>query len=301
VKLATFGEDYRPGVVRDGRIVDISAAVARVPRRSNIEWMPRIIEQFDALRPAIERLVMSEQGVPLESVRLRAPIPRPRKVIMCFGNYKEFTQRERAIQDMFFGSPESVIGPGDTVVLPPHQASAFHHEAELTVVIGKRVHDVPATQAAMDAIFGYTCGVDVSGRGLGKPGQTSRMGKSFDTFKPLGPWIVTADEIADPHQLGIRLTVGGQPRQEYTTDDMEYRLPEVVTFAAGYSTLLPGDVILCGTNHQGLGPLQDGDDVVMEIDQIGPLRFSVRDPQGRSWERQLDAEFAQRARNPVRS
>ena len=301
MKLATFGEDYRPGVVRDGRIVDVSAAVARVPRRSNLDWMPRIIEHFDTVRPAIERLVASEQGVPLESVRLRAPIPRPRKVIMCFGNYKEFTQRERAIQDMFFGSPEAVIGPGDTVLLPPHQASAFHHEAELTVVIGKRVHDVPATQAAMDAIFGYTCGVDVSGRGLGKPGQTSRMGKSFDTFKPLGPWIVTADEIADPHLLGIRLTVSSQPRQEYTTDDMEYRLPEVVAFAASYSTLLPGDVILCGTNHQGLGPLQDGDDVVMEIDQVGQLRFSVRDPQGRSWDRQLDAEFAQRARNPVRS
>jgi 2-keto-4-pentenoate hydratase/2-oxohepta-3-ene-1,7-dioic acid hydratase in catechol pathway len=301
MKLVTFGEDYRPGVVFDGRVIDVSPVAERVPRRSNLEWMPHIIERFDELRPDIERLLASEQGVPLDSVRLRAPIPRPRKVILCFGNYKEFTQRERAIQDMFLGSPEAVIGPGDTVVLPPHQASAFHHEAELTVVIGKRVHDVPATQAAMGAIFGYTCGCDVSGRGLGKPGQTSRMGKSFDTFKPLGPWITTADEIADPHMLTVRLSVAGQPRQEYTTDDMEYRLPEVVAFAAGYTTLLPGDVILCGTNHQGLGPLQNGDDVVIEIDGIGPLRFHVRDEHGRTWSREIDQEFANRARNPVRS
>ena len=296
MRLVTFGDDYRPGVVRDDRVVDVSAAVEGIPRRSNLEWMPRIIADFTEVRPEIERLVAREEGVPLDSVRLRAPIPRPPKVINCFGNYKEGTQRERAIQDMFLVSPESVCGPGDTVVLPPHQATAFHHEAELTVVIGQRAKDLPATQAAMDAIFGYTCGVDVSGRGLGRPGQTSRMGKSFDGFKPLGPWITTADEIADPHALRIRITVSGQLRQNYTTDDMEYRLPEVVAFASGYMTLLPGDVILCGTNHQGLGPLQDGDDAVMEIDGIGQLRFSVRDPLKRTWSREIDQEFAARAR-----
>lgn len=296
MRLVSFGEDYRPGVLRDGRVIDIGAAVKQVPRRSNLELMPSIIEGFEQLRADIERVASSEQGVPVESVRLRAPVPRPRKVLLCFGNYKEFTQRERNIQDMFLGSPEAVCGDGDTVTLPPQQATAFHHEAELTVVIGKRCHDLPATDAAMDAIFGYTCGVDISGRGLSRAGRASRMGKSFDGFKPLGPCITTADEIADPHNLGVKLLVSGEHRQEYTTDDMEYRLPEVMAFASGYMTLLPGDVILCGTNHQGLSPLQEGDQVVMEIDGVGALRFSIRDPHGRSWPRQIDQEFAARAR-----
>ena len=97
MRLVTFGDDYRPGVVRDDRVVDVSAAVEDVPRRSNLEWMPGIIARFGALRPEIERLAAREEGVPLDSVRLRAPIPRPPKVINCFGNYKEGTQRERAI------------------------------------------------------------------------------------------------------------------------------------------------------------------------------------------------------------
>jgi 2-keto-4-pentenoate hydratase/2-oxohepta-3-ene-1,7-dioic acid hydratase in catechol pathway len=296
MKLVTFGEHYRPGVLRDGQVVDISAAVERVPRRSNLDLMPSVVERFEQLRGDIERLAASGEGLPLDSVRLRAPVPRPPKVLLCFGNYKEFTQRERNVQDMFLGSPEAVCGDGDTVTLPPHQATAFHHEAELTVVIGKRCKDLPATDAAMDAIFGYTCGVDISGRGLSRAGRASRMGKSFDGFKPLGPCITTADEIPDPHSLGVTLSVGGVLRQEYTTDDMEYRLPEVVAFASGYMTLLPGDVILCGTNHQGLSPLQEGDQVVMEIEGIGRLRFSIRDPLGRSWPREIDQEFAARAR-----
>jgi 2-keto-4-pentenoate hydratase/2-oxohepta-3-ene-1,7-dioic acid hydratase in catechol pathway len=296
MRLVTFGEDYRPGLLRGDRIVDISGVAAGIPRRSSLELMPRIIERFDELRDAIEREAAQTEGVPAASVRLRAPVPRPPKVLLCFGNYREFTDRERKPQDMFLGSPEAVCGNGDTVVLPPHQATVFHHEAELTVVIGRRCKDVPATQAAMDVIFGYTCGVDISGRGLGRAGRNSRVGKAFDGFKPLGPCISTADEFEDSHNLEVRLSVSGDPRQVYNTDDMEYRLPEVIAFASSYMTLLPGDVILCGTNHQGLGPLQDGDDVEMSIDHIGALRFSIQDPLKRSWPRETDREFAARAK-----
>ena len=169
---------------------------------------------------------MRASGVPLSSVRLRQPVPRPRKVLACLGNYKEFTERARAPQDMFMQSPESVIGLGDTVTLPPHDAAVYQHEAELVIVIGKRASSLTPLQAR-SAIFGYTVGCDVSGRGLGKVGTNSRVGKAQPGFKPIGPWIVTTDEIADPHELGIRLSVSDEPRQVYTTDDMEYRVPEV--------------------------------------------------------------------------
>jgi 2-keto-4-pentenoate hydratase/2-oxohepta-3-ene-1,7-dioic acid hydratase in catechol pathway len=218
-------------------------------------------------------------------------------VIACFGNYKEFTQRERAIQDMFLSSPEAMCGNGDTVVLPPHPATAFQHEAELVIVVGKRCKDLPATQEALDAIFGYTGGMDLSGRGLSRAGHMSRVGKSFDGFKPLGPCITTADAILDPHALRVTLSVSGNARQDYTTDDMEYRIAEVMSFASGYMTLLPGDVIYCGTNHQALSAIQDGDEVVMDIAQIGQLRISVRDPQKRTWSREIDTEFAARVRS----
>src|SRR5690606_25594889 len=105
-----------------------------------------------------------------ETPALAAPVPRPPKLIAAFGNYREGTDRERLEQDMFLESPESVIGPGDTVVLPPHDATIFHHEAELALIIGKRCKDLPADTSALDVLAGYSCGIDVSGRGLGRRG-----------------------------------------------------------------------------------------------------------------------------------
>ncbi|MFN0070733.1 MAG: fumarylacetoacetate hydrolase family protein [Chloroflexota bacterium] len=296
MKLASFGDDFRVGIVRGDTVIDAMPVLGDLAGLAPEDRAIAVIEQFDSLRPEMEALERNGTGVGLSSVRLRAPLPRPRKVMCCFGNYKEFTQRDRAPQDMFLQSPESIAGNGDTVTLPPKQAIAYQHEAELVIVIGQRASNLNAAQAR-SVIFGYTCGCDVSGRGLGKVGQNSRMGKAFPGFKPLGPWIVTADEIPDPHELGIRLSVSGELRQVYTTDDMEYRVPEVVAFASGFTTLLPGDVIYCGTNHQGLGPVQDGDHVSMEIDRIGRLEFDVVDPLKRTWAREIDPVMAARARD----
>ncbi|MBI2887742.1 MAG: fumarylacetoacetate hydrolase family protein [Chloroflexi bacterium] len=295
MKLVLYN-NYRLGILRDDRVLDVSSAVADLKMSNRTRLMPAVIAQWDKLRGPIERASQGLTGVPLSSVRLRAPDPRPPKLLACFGNYKEFTQRERLPQDMFLKSPESVIGDGDTVELPPHQATIFHHEAELGVVIGRRSKDLPPTREALDAVFGYTCFVDVSGRGLGRPGQASRMGKSFDTFGPMGPCILTADEVPDPNKLQVRLWVNGELRQDYNTDDMEYTVPEVLAFASHYMTLVPGDFICCGTNHQGLGPLQDGDRAEMEIQGIGRFRFSVQDSLKRTWAREIDREMAQRVR-----
>ena len=124
----------------------------------------------------------------------------------------------------------------------------------------------------------------------------SRIGKSFDTFTPLGPAIVTIDEVPDPQNLRVTLSVNGEPRQDYSTSDMEYSVVEVLAFISSYMTLVPGDVIMCGTNHQGLGALQDGDQVEMTIEGIGTLAVSVRDPQRREWPRGVDQEMAARQR-----
>src|SRR5690606_26638797 len=152
------------------------------------------------------------------------------------------TDRERQPQDMFLESPDSVIGPGDTVILPPHPATIFHHEAELALIVGTRSKDLPADERALDALAGYSCAIDVSGRGLGRRGP-SRIGKSFDTFTPLGPAIVTTDEISDPNNLRVTLSVNGELRQDYSTSDMEYSVVEVLAFLSSYMTLVPGDVI----------------------------------------------------------
>jgi 2-keto-4-pentenoate hydratase/2-oxohepta-3-ene-1,7-dioic acid hydratase in catechol pathway len=181
------------------------------------------------------------------------------------------------------------------VVLPKHEADIFHHEAELALVIGQRAKDLPADERALDALAGYTCAIDVSARGIGRVGP-SRIGKSFDTFTPLGPAIVTPDEVPDPQNLHVTLSVNGERRQDYTTSDMEYPVVEILAFISSYMTLVPGDVLMCGTNHQGLGALQDGDAVEMTIDGVGTLAVTVRDPLRREWPRGVDQEMAARQR-----
>ena len=136
------------------------------------------------------------------------------------GQLPRGTDRPLQKIDLLFKSPESITGDGDTVVLPPHQADIFHHEAEIAVVIGRDAKDL-TDEEAMDAVFGYVAFNDVSARGLGRSGISSFLGKSFDTFGGFGPWIVTKDEIPDPQDLHITVDVNGERRQDYATADME--------------------------------------------------------------------------------
>ena len=218
------------------------------------------------------------------------------------GNYREGTDRPLQILDLFFKSPEGVSGPGDTVVLPPHQANIFHHEGEIAVVVGREAKDLSDAEA-MDAVFGYVAFNDVSARGLGRSGINSFLGKSFDTFAAFGPWIVTKDEIPDPQALTITVDVNGERRQDYSTSDMERPIPELLTYISSVTTLHPGDVICCGTNHQGLGSMQDGDEVVTTVSGIGSFTVHVRDEHQREWQRGIDREAGERvkaaAQHPV--
>lgn len=281
--------DDRIAVQRDGSIVDVSAAFEDIPYRTAADRMPRVLAVLKERRARVEEL--AAQGEASTAPALKAPVPRPPKLIAAFGNYREGSDRERQTQDMFLESPDSVIGPDGTVVLPNHPVSIFHHEAELALVVGQRSKDLPADERAIEALAGYTCAIDVSARGLGRVGP-SRIGKSFDSFTPLGPAIVTPDEVPDPQSLRVTLSVNGELRQDYSTSDMEYSVVEILAFISSYMTLVPGDVILCGTNHQGLGALQDGDRTEMTIEGIGTLAVSVSDPQRREWPRGVDEQMA---------
>jgi 2-keto-4-pentenoate hydratase/2-oxohepta-3-ene-1,7-dioic acid hydratase in catechol pathway len=285
--------DDRLGLLRDGGMADVSAAFGDIRYRTAADRMPRVLGVLGERRARVEEL--AARGTLVAVPALQAPVPRPPKLIAAFGNYREGMNRERLKQDMFLESPDSVIGPGGTVVLPNHPAPIFHHEAELALIVGRLAKNLPADTRALDALAGYTCAIDVSARGLGRIGP-SRIGKSFDTFTPLGPAIVSVDEVPDPQHLRITLSVNGELRQDFATSDMEYSIPEILAFISGYMTLVPGDVILTGTNHQGLGALQDGDRCELTIAGVGTLAVSVRDPLRREWPRGIDEDMAARQR-----
>lgn len=297
MRIATY-DDNRIGVVAgDGTVVDIMDLLERYHPLDPADLLPDLITHFDALRPELERRVAAGGGKLLSAVRLRSPLVRPTKIICLIGNYREGTDRPPQILDIFFKSPEGIVGDGDTVVLPPHKATIFHHEAELAVVINAETKNVPQDQA-MERIFGYTVYNDVSERGTGREGIASFLGKSNDTFAAFGPWIVTRDEIPDDelYDLHITVDVDGELRQDYSTADMERPVAELIAYISTVTTLHPGDVICCGTNHQGLGAMQHGDTVTTAIDRIGAFALHVDDPMRRSWERGIDEAMARRVR-----
>ena len=163
-----------------------------------------------------------------------------------------------------------MIGDGDTMVLPDAPASIFEGEAELALVIGKRATRVSQADA-MKHIFGYTCFIDGSARGLPPPGNVFFQMKSRDTFAPIGPWIVTADEIADPQNLAITLTNNGQVMQKFNTSDMAHQIPRCIEWASSIHTLEPGDILATGTNHRGLNSFMDGDKIELTVEKVGTL------------------------------
>jgi len=298
MKLAFFNE-FVPGVIVGDQVVDVSAAVSHLNHGSPQLLMAEIIARFEELRPALERAARGG-GVPLGRARLRPPLPSPQKILCLMGGYMEGVENGvRKGVDMFLKAPSAVIGDGDTIVLPEAKCPIFHHEAELGLVIGRATRNVSEAEATR-SIFGYVNFMDISGRGFPlEPSIVpiqSWLGKSFDTFAPMGPWITTADEVRDTSRLQVRMWVNGEPRHDYSTADAEYGVGRLVAFASSVLTLQPGDIISCGTNHQGIGAIQDGDRVEMEIEGLGRLTAHVRDPLKRSWPRGIDRAMAEMVR-----
>lgn len=291
MKLALY-DDYQLGVLHAGHIHDAMAAVAGQSFRRPQDLMETVIADWAELRPQIDAAAAQSAGRPLDTVRLRAPVPKPTKLICAAVNYLEFGQRQPATLDAFLKSPTGIIGNGDTCVLPPAPASIFHHEPELAFVIGKTATNV-SQEDALSYVFGYTNFLDMSARGLqGAIGNSFFLGKCWDTFAPMGPALVTADEIPDPQQLQVRLWNNDDPRHDFPTSDMAHPIKELISEFSKVTTLEPGDVIATGVNHQQIGAVQDGDTIRMEIAELGPpLVIHISDPQGREWPRGIDRDF----------
>jgi 2-keto-4-pentenoate hydratase/2-oxohepta-3-ene-1,7-dioic acid hydratase in catechol pathway len=291
MRLVMFN-DYRLGVLRGDSVVDVSAAVADIPHTGPGDLMSGLIARFDAYRGKLEAAAAAGPGVALAAVRLRAPLPKPGNIVCMAVNYMENgTLKEPAPINAFHKAPTAIIGPGDTMVLPDVPATIFEGEAEMAIVIGKRAKNVSQADA-MKHIFGYINFIDGSARGLA-PQSFFHM-KSRDTFAPIGPWLVTADEIADPQKLGVKLWVNGTLKQDFNTDDMAHKIARCIEWVSHCHTLEPGDILATGTNHRGLSSFQDGDTVELETEGLGRLSFKVQDDLKRSWARDTRLERAEK-------
>ena len=280
MKLASFrkGQKTSIGVVNGDRIVDLSVAAPNLPRE-----MTSLIADFDALCEVVRAAARSQSGQALSDVELLAPIARPGKILAIGLNYADhIAETGRPVptdQTWFCKTANTVNGPFSPVQLP-RVSTMVDYEAELVVVIGKRCRHVSKDQAK-DVVFGYTAGNDVSVRDWQYRTAQWVLGKSFDTHAPMGPWIVTADEIGDPHTLGIRCFVNAEKRQDSNTKHLIFGVYDLISYLSQAMTLEPGDVLFTGTPGgvgMAMSPqrfLATGDVVRVEIDRIGAIEATV--------------------------
>ena len=292
MKLAFF-DDFKLGVVEGDAIFDVSSVVKDIPHVGPGDLISGLIARFVDYRVALENATTGN-GTPVSVVRIRPPLPKPGNIVCMAVNYMENGTLEKpAPINAFHKASTAIIGPGDTMVLPDVPATIFEGEAEMAVVIGKRASRVPAAEA-MDYIFGYINFIDGSARGLPPSGNVFFQMKSRDTFAPIGPYLVTKDEIADPQKLPINLWVNGELKQSFNTDDMAHNIARCIEWATSIHTLEPGDILATGTNHRGLSSFMDGDVVELETQGLGRLKFNIHDDLKRTWSREtrLDRQNA---------
>ncbi len=284
MKILYFN-DYRLGVLNGDKVVDVMDVVRDIPHTGPHNLINGLIERFADYRAKLQDAASRGKGVALSEVRIRPPLPKPRNIDCMAVNYMEDgTRSEPAPINAFHKSPSGIIGNGDTMVLPDVPATIFEGEAEVALVIGKRASNVKAADA-MPYIFGYMNFIDGSARGLPPSGNTFYQMKSRETFCPIGPCIVTADEIRDPQNLQIKLWVNGELKQNFNTNDMAHKIPRCIEWVSAIHSIEAGDILATGTNHRGLSAFQDGDKVEIETEGLGRLTFNVRDELKRTWGR----------------
>ncbi|WP_327712762.1 fumarylacetoacetate hydrolase family protein [Streptomyces sp. NBC_00464] len=271
MRLALFNQG-RLGIVDGDHLVDVTDQLAQGSTPGAAGPLHQHIEAL-ARGGAVDVDVSNCARVPLSDAVLESPLPRPGKVVGAPVNYldhKAEMEYTTSVADLgvFLKANSSVIGPGQDIVLP-YTDKRTDQEGELGVVIGRTATHVDAADA-LDYVFGYTCVLDITVRS----GEDRSTRKSFDTFTPIGPWIVTADEIPDPDSLDLRCDVGGTTRQRTNTADLIFGVADLIAYTSSVMTLHPGDIIATGT-PAGVGPLSHGDRVVLEIEQVGRLEVGV--------------------------
>jgi len=293
MKLANFEKDglVKAGIVKDGRVYDISekAAAAGMKRLRAATSVDQILDAglLKELLKA-EPILTKGKGTALMSVKLRSPILYPEKIIMVAVNYaahgKETKTPPPPYPYLFTKFPNAIVGPGGAIIAPK-SSKKVDWEVELAVVIGKEGKDIKKDKA-YDYVAGYTVSNDVSFRDFqGQKNESLGLnwfkGKGMDASLPLGPWLVTRDEIPDPHDLKLSLKVNGDTKQDSSTSEMMIKVDELVAYASIGTTLRPGDIISTGTPagiaaSTGQPFLKDGDVVEATVEKIGTLRNPVK-------------------------
>lgn len=277
MKIAIF-DSNRLGIVAEDRIIDITEWADWNPDQPQ-ESLVRLMTDFAHIRQKIETADLSRApSYALSEVSLRAPVPQPGKIVAAPVNYynhqdemnRMFNNAEYTIEKLgfFLKAPSSIIGPGETVLLP-FKDRRTDHEAELAFVVGKKAKDVPASRAH-EYIFGYFALMDMTVRGV----EDRPWRKSFDTFTPIGPWIVTSDEVGNPNELKLQLWVNDELRQSANTRDLIYDCYKFFETVSSVMTLYPGDILTTGT-PEGVGPIVKGDRVTIRIERIGEFSVNV--------------------------
>lgn len=277
MRLAVFDEG-RLGVVLDDTIVDVTHVLPAWDSGFLSNWWVRLCDSFDMLSERIAEAGRTGEKRSLRDVRLHAPVLNPSKIVAAGASYRGHVQEMRGASTtpwlsdfgVFLKAPSSIIGPEDTVRLPAAEPGRLQHESGLALVIGKAAKNVPI-ESAWAHVLGYTCYMDITYRRDGD--RCTR--KSYDGFTPVGPWVVTADEISEPLKLRVRLWANGQLRQDSSSAEMTVTIPEIIAYASRIMTLNPGDMLATGS-APGVGSVLAGDQIVVEIERIGQMTVYAR-------------------------
>jgi 2-keto-4-pentenoate hydratase/2-oxohepta-3-ene-1,7-dioic acid hydratase in catechol pathway len=252
-----------------------------------------LITAYDAMKGKLAALATGGTGVGLDAKLLKPPVENPSKIWAAAGNYKRGTaglgdargrgtaaktSPEELLENIFLKPPSAIAGPEDNILIPKNAESIFP-ELELCVVIGKKARHVSKARA-FDVVFGYTIMLDVTARGYGLSKNlsgTRNVRKGFETFAPIGPWITTKDEIADPHNLWMKLWINGELKQSAKTDAMINDIATQISFLSEVTTLLPGDLLTTGNpdSPEFQEKLKPGDVLKSEIEGIGAMNLGV--------------------------